>query len=70
MVPVIEYAVLAGASKIIIVEGPMTLYRSQKYFWGPAFVNATGLVQELRKRHPNVEFRFQDANDDHFFGWI
>lgn len=69
VVPVIEYAVKAGAAKINIVEGPMTLYRSQKYFWGPAFVNATGLVQELRKRYPDVEFRFQDANDDQFI-WV
>ncbi len=69
VVPVIEYAVKAGAAKIIVAEGPMTLYRSQKYFWGPAFVNATGLIQELRKRHPDVEFRFQDANDDQFL-WV
>lgn len=69
VVPVIEYAVKAGAAKIVIVEGPMTLYRSQKYFWGRAFVNAIGLVQELRKRYPDVEFRFQDANDDQFY-WV
>lgn len=69
VVPVIEYAVKAGAAKITVVEGPMTLYRSQKYFWGPAFVNATGLIQELRKRYPDVEFRFQDANDDQFI-WV
>lgn len=69
VVPVIEYAVKAGASKIILIEGPMTLYRSQKYFWGPAFVNVHALLQELRKRHPQVEFRFQDANDDQFV-WV
>jgi uncharacterized protein (DUF362 family) len=69
LVPVIEYAVKAGAAKITVVEGPMTLYRSQKYFWGPAFVNAIGLMKELQKRHPHVEFRFQDANDDQFF-WV
>ncbi len=69
VVPVIEYAVKAGAKKIIVAEGPMTLYRSQKYFWGPAFVNAYGLIKELQKRHPHVEFRFQDANDDQFY-WV
>jgi uncharacterized protein (DUF362 family) len=69
VVPVIEYAVKAGAKKIIVAEGPMTLYRSQKYFWGPAFVNAYGLIKELQKRHPDVEFRFQDANDDQFY-WV
>lgn len=69
VVPVIEYAVKAGAAKITIVEGPMTLYRSQKYFWGRAFVNAVGLVDELRKRYPHVQFRFQDANDDQFY-WV
>lgn len=69
VVPVIEYAVKAGAAKIILIEGPMTLYRSQKYFWGPAFVNAFGLVKELQKRYPDVEFRFQDANGDQFL-WV
>ena len=69
VVPVVEYAVKAGASKITIVEGPMTLYRSQKYFWGPAFVNAIGMIKEFQKRHPGVEFRFQDANDDQFY-WV
>src|SRR5262249_61690351 len=48
VVPVIEYAVKAGAAKIIVAEGPMTLYRSQKYFWGPAFINAYGLMKELQ----------------------
>src|SRR5262245_2359930 len=61
VVPVIEYAVKAGAAKVTIVEGPMTLYRSQKYFWGRAFVNALELVNEFSKRYPGVEFRFQDA---------
>lgn len=69
VLPVVEYAVKAGASKITIVEGPMTLYRSQKYFWGRAFVNATGLVQALSKKYPDVEFRFQDANADQFY-WV
>lgn len=69
VVPVIEYAVKAGAAKIILIEGPMTLYRSQKYFWGPAFVNAYGMIKEFQKRYPGVEFRFQDANDDQFL-WV
>lgn len=69
VVPVIEYAVKAGASRITLIEGPMTLYRSQKYFWGPAFVNAYGLIKEFQKRYPDVEFRFQDANDDQFL-WV
>src|SRR5262249_24439200 len=69
VVPVIEYAVKAGAAKIIVAEGPMTLYRSQKYFWGPAFINAYGLIKELQHRYPHVEFRFQDANDDQFL-WV
>jgi uncharacterized protein (DUF362 family) len=69
VVPVVEYAVKAGAIKIILIEGPMTLYRSQKYFWGPAFLNVPFLLEELRRRHPGVEFRFQDANDDQFV-WV
>ena len=69
VLPVIEYAVKAGASRIVIAEGPMTLYRSQKYFWGPAFINVYNLIKELKKRYPDVEFRFQDANDDQFL-WV
>lgn len=69
IVPIIEYAVKAGASRVVIAEGPMTLYRSQKYFWGPAFINAYNLVKELKRRHSGVEFRFQDANDDQFY-WV
>jgi len=69
VVPVIEYAVKAGAGKVIVVEGPMTLYRSQRYFWGRGFVNAHEILDAFGKKYPGVEFRFQDANDDQFI-WV
>jgi len=69
IVPIADYACKAGAKKIRIVEAPMTITRAGKWFWGPLFVNVQALVAMLQRAHPDVEFSFQDGNDDKFT-WV
>jgi len=69
IVPIADYACKAGAKKVRIVEAPMTITRSGTWFWGPIFVNAHALVESLQRAHPDVEFSFQDGNDDQFT-WV
>lgn len=64
-----EYAIKAGAKTVRIVEGPMTLKRSQQYYWGYNFINVHNMLDALSKKHPQVKLEFQDGNTDQFF-WV
>ncbi len=67
--PIAEYAIKAGAKTVRFVEGPMSIYPNQKYFWGYNFINVYNMVDYLSQKYPQVKIEFQDANDDHFF-WV
>jgi uncharacterized protein (DUF362 family) len=69
ILPIIEYCIKAGAKEIRIVEAPMTLNLSQKFFWGKGFLNIVGIIDILSKKYPQTIIKFQDGNDDDFC-WV
>lgn len=66
--PLVEYAIKAGASRVTIVEAPMTLSRGCAWFWSGALVGVHELTRRIGERH-GVDVRFVDGNDDEFL-WI
>jgi uncharacterized protein (DUF362 family) len=66
--PLVDFAVQAGASKVIIAEGSATPYPDSRVF-DPDYSNITGLVQALQSMYPGVVITYQDLNMDNFT-WV
>ncbi len=66
--PLVDLAVQAGASKVIIAEGSATPYPDSIVF-GPEYSNITGLVQDLQNMYPTVVITYKDLNLDNFT-WV
>jgi uncharacterized protein (DUF362 family) len=66
--PLVDFAVRAGASQVIIAEGSSLPYPDSAVF-GPDYANITGLVQALQSRYPDVDITFKDLNLDDFT-WV
>jgi len=66
--PLVDFAVQAGASKVIIAEGSATPYPDSIVF-GPDYSNITGLVQALQSTYPSVVIDHKDLNLDDFT-WV
>jgi uncharacterized protein (DUF362 family) len=66
--PLVDLAVRAGASKVIIAEGSAFPYPDSAVF-GPDYSNITGLVQALQSMNPSVNITFKDLNLDDFT-WV
>jgi len=66
--PLVDFAVQAGASKVIIAEGSSTPYTDSRVF-GPDYSNITGLVQALQSIYPGAAITYQDLNFDNFT-WV
>jgi len=66
--PLVDFAVQAGASKVMIAEGSSTPYPDSRVF-GPDYSNITGLVQALQSMYPGVVITYQDLNMDNFT-WV
>ncbi len=67
--PLVEYALQAGASKVTIVEAPMTLARGCDWFWSSALVGVDSMIRLIRDRFDGVDVRFVDGNADDFV-WV
>lgn len=68
LVPIVDYAVKAGASKITLAEGPID-YRHGLLIFRRPYANIKDLVSFLRAKYPSVEISFKDTNFDRF-RWI
>lgn len=66
--PLVDFAVRAGASKVIIAEGSATPYPDSAIF-GPGYSNITGLVESLQSVYPDTVITFKDLNQDNFT-WV
>ncbi len=66
--PLVDFAVQAGASKVIIAEGSATPYPDSRLF-GPDYSNITGLVQALQSMYSDVVITYRDLNLDDFT-WV
>lgn len=66
--PLVDFSVEAGASKVIIAEGPSSPDPEDSVF-GPEYSNVTGLVQALQQIHPSVHIAYMNLNQDSFT-WI
>ena len=65
LVPIVDYAVKAGASKITIAEGPID-YRHGLLIFRRPYANIKDLISFLRAKYPAVEISFKDTNFDRF----
>ena len=61
--PLVDFSVQAGASKVIIAEGPSSPDLENIVF-SPAYSNVTGLVQALQEMYPSVNLSFVNLNQD------
>jgi hypothetical protein len=66
--PLVDLAVQAGASKVIIAEGSASPYPDSAVF-GPPYSNITGLVEALQIMYPGVVITYKDLNLDDFT-WV
>lgn len=66
--PLVDFAVQAGASKVIIAEGSAVPYPDSIVF-RPDYSNITGLVQALQSIYPSVVITYKDLNLDDFT-WV
>jgi hypothetical protein len=66
--PLVDYAVQAGAAKVIIAEGSASPYSDSAVF-GPLYSNITGLVTSLQHRYPTTIITYKDLNLD-AFTWV
>jgi len=66
--PLVDFSVKAGASKVIIAEGPSSPDPENVVF-GPDYSNVTGLVQVLQEMYPSVNITYKNLNQDPFT-WI
>lgn len=66
--PLVDFAIQAGASKVIIAEGSATPYPDSRLL-GPDYSNITGLVEALQTMYPDVAITYKDLNLDNFT-WV
>jgi len=66
--PLVDFSVEAGASKIIIAEGPSSPDPADVVF-GPEYSNVTGLVEALQEMYPSVNITYKNLNQDEFT-WV
>lgn len=67
--PLVEFSLKAGASKVNIVEAPMTLSAGCNWFWSSALIGSHSLAKLLSELHDGAEVNFVDGNADDFI-WV
>gem|GEM_PF-155075 len=63
--PIVDLAVAAGASEVIIAEGSASPDPTDSIF-GPAYMNITGIVKDLQNMYPSVTIGYKNLNQDNF----
>ncbi len=66
--PIVDFAVGAGASEVIIAEGPANPDPTDSIF-GPDYMNITGFVADLQNMYPSVKIGYKNLNQDNFT-WV
>jgi len=69
VVPLVEFALRAGAARVNVIEAPMTLPRGAGWFWSSVFLGTPELKQLIAERHGGAEVNFIDGNADDFL-WV
>ena len=64
--PIIDLAVEAGASEVVIAEGPASPNLNDEVFYS---TNITDLVDEMQLKHPDVPISYQNINNDNWT-WV